>query len=83
MVRHRWSAVFVTFCLAIAAIGSSTVIVVTNRLVAETTLEYGKDWANYLVENIAEFPNIMAGETPSADSVVFLEQAKKSGKIFR
>ncbi|MDP9138070.1 MAG: EAL domain-containing protein [Pseudomonadota bacterium] len=83
LVRHRWSAVFVTFCLAIAAIGSSTVIVVTNRLVAETTLEYGKDWANYLVENIAEFPNIMAGETPSADSVVFLEQAKKSGKIFR
>ena len=74
---------FIAFCLAIAAIGSTTVIIVTNRLVAETTLDYGKDWANYLVENIPEFPNIMAGETPSAESVIFLEQAKKSGKIFR
>ena len=82
-VRHRWSAVLAAFCVAIAAVGSTTVIIVTNRLVAETTLDYGNDWANYLVANLPEFPDIMAGETPSADSVVFLEQAKKSGKIFR
>jgi diguanylate cyclase (GGDEF)-like protein len=73
----------IAFCLAIAAIGSTTVVMVTNRLVGQTTLDYGKDWANYLVENIPEFRNIMAGETPSAESVIFLEQAKKSGKIFR
>lgn len=83
LVRHRWSAVFAAFCLAIAAIGSATVVVVTNRLIAETTLDYGKDWANYLVHNIPEFPAIMDGETPGAESVIFLEQAKQSGKIFR
>ena len=82
-VRHRWSAVLAAFYVAIAAVGSTTVIIVTNRLVAETTLGYGNDWANYLVANLPEFPDIMAGETPSADLVVFLEQAKKSGKIFR
>jgi diguanylate cyclase (GGDEF)-like protein len=81
--RYRWSALFVAFCAAIATLGSTTITIVTNRLVAATTLDYGSDWAHYLVENIPEFPNLMNGETPSAESVIFLEQAKKSGKIFR
>ncbi len=81
--KNRWSALLIAFCVAIAAAGSMTVMTVTNKLVAATTLEYGKDWADYLVGNMPEFPEMMAGQRPSLPSVTFLEQARNSGKIFR
>ena len=63
-----------------------TAVSVTSRAVdqllhqdAEAT---GEAWARYLAANVKDFEAIVAGESPSADSLAFFEKAQEVGDVF-
>ena len=64
-----WSAVFVT---------SQAV----NQLLRQDAEAEGEAWARYLAANVKDLHLIVSGESPSADSMHFFEQAQKVGDVF-
>jgi diguanylate cyclase (GGDEF)-like protein len=55
----------------------------TNYLVNEDARANARDWAEFLVANVADLKQIATGELPSTASLAFLDAARKSNKVFR
>ena len=60
-----------------------TVKVTTEHLLYENATRTAQNWAQYLAANVSDLEQIAAGETPSSESVAFLESTRKSGDLVR
>ena len=60
-----------------------TVKVTTDYLLYENATRAAQNWAQYLAANMNDLEQIAAGETPSSESIAFLEATRKSGEVFR
>ena len=60
-----------------------TVKVTTDYLLYENATRTAQNWAQYLAANMNDLEQIAAGETPSSESIAFLEATRKSGEVFR
>ena len=53
-----------------------------NQLLHQDAEAEGEAWARYLAANVRDLPEIVAGESPSAESMSFFEKAQKVGDVF-
>ncbi|MGA7973842.1 MAG: GGDEF-domain containing protein, partial [Pseudolabrys sp.] len=60
-----------------------TVKVTTDHLLYENATRTAQNWAKYLASNMSDIEQIAAGETPSSESIAFLEATRKSGEVSR
>ena len=60
-----------------------TVRITTDHLLYENATRTAQNWAQYLAANMNDLEQIAAGETPSTESIAFLEATRKSGEVFR
>ena len=60
-----------------------TVRITTDHLLYESATRTAQNWAQYLAANMNDLEQIAAGETPSTESIAFLEATRKSGEVFR
>ena len=60
-----------------------TVRITTDHLLYENATRTAQNWAQYLASNMNDLEQIAAGETPSTESIAFLEATRKSGEVFR
>jgi diguanylate cyclase (GGDEF)-like protein len=70
---------------AIALIAASIGVVryYTDHFLRGEATHRAETWAGNLVDNVSDLPNIMAGELPVDESVVFFEQARAVGDVWR
>jgi diguanylate cyclase (GGDEF)-like protein len=76
-------AILVGFCILQIVAGALLVNIAADRLVSAEARLSGTDWANFLTRNIADLDHILRGETPSVESIIFLEQAKQIDKVLQ
>ena len=60
-----------------------TVKVTTDHLLYQNATRTAQNWAQYLAANMSDLEQIAAGETPSSESMAFLNATRKSGEVFR
>ena len=60
-----------------------TVKITTDYLLYENATRTAQNWAQYLAANMSDLEQIAAGETPSSESIVFLNATRKSAEVFR
>ena len=60
-----------------------TVKVTTEHLLYENATLTAQTWAQYIAANMGDLEQIAAGETPSTESIAFLDATRKSGTVFR
>ena len=60
-----------------------TVKVTTEHLLYENATRTAQNWAQYLAANVNDLEKIAAGETPSSESIAFLNATRKSGEVSR
>ena len=60
-----------------------TVKVTTEHLLYENATRTAQNWAQYLAANMNDLEQIAAGETPSSESIAFLNATRKSGEVSR
>ena len=60
-----------------------TVKVTTEHLLYENATLTAQKWAQYLAANVSDIEQIAAGETPSSESIAFLDATRKSGAVSR
>lgn len=76
-------AILLVFISAQLAAAYVVVNFAANRFIVSNAGLTADNLAGFLVGNIADFDEILDGETPSAESVVFMQQASQIGKMFR
>lgn len=57
--------------------GFMLVNIAADRLVTAKARRDGMGWANFISRNVADLEPLLKGQTPSVDSIIFLEQAKQ------
>jgi diguanylate cyclase (GGDEF)-like protein len=84
-MRSKANAILlaVIFCTLPVVAGFILVNLVADRLVSAEARESGADWANFLIRNLADIDQILEGEVPSVESIIFLEQAKQTDRILQ
>lgn len=82
-LRHKAYSVAILagICILEIVAGVILVNVAADRLVSAEARQSGIDWANFLTRNIADLDRILKGETPSIESIIFLEQAKQIDEV--
>jgi len=55
----------------------------TDRMLDEESKTAAVEWADYLIANIADMNEIFAGQQPSPESIIFLNNASTFGNVFR
>ena len=53
-----------------------------NQLLRQDAEAEGEAWARYLAANVKDLRQIVAGASPSAESMAFFEKAQKVGDVF-
>ncbi len=53
-----------------------------NQLLRQDAEAEGEAWARYLAANVKDLGQIVAGASPSAESIVFFEKAQQVGDVF-
>jgi diguanylate cyclase (GGDEF)-like protein len=61
--------------------GFMLVNIAADRMVTAEADHYGTGWAQFLSRNIADLEPLLKGETPSVETVIFLEQAKQHDNL--
>jgi diguanylate cyclase (GGDEF)-like protein len=69
--------------LALVAASIGVVEHFTDDFLRSEATYRAKTWAGNLIENVSDLPDIIAGELPSDESVVFFEQARAVGDVWR
>jgi diguanylate cyclase (GGDEF)-like protein len=71
------------FCIAQLVAGAVLVNIIADRLVAAEARQTGADWASFLTRNIADLDRILKAETPSIETIIFIEQANELDKVLQ
>lgn len=84
-LRGKLSRLSILFAFVALQLAAAVFMVqfFTDRLIVNNAKATGQGVANFLVGNIPDFAQIMEGKTPSAESVVFMQQASQIGNVFR
>jgi diguanylate cyclase (GGDEF)-like protein len=61
--------------------GFMLVNIAADRMVTSEADHYGTGWAEFLSRNIADLESLLKGETPSVETIIFLEQAKHHDEL--
>ena len=66
-------------------VGGTSFIVraTTDHLLYQNATRTAQNWAQYLAANLSDLEQIAAGETPSSESIAFLQATRKSSEVFR
>jgi len=75
-------AAFAVLCAVIGLSGWLYVQRATEQLLEEEARLDAQAWSDYLSRNLHDLPAIARGETPSAQSVSYLEQARQMGGVY-
>jgi diguanylate cyclase (GGDEF)-like protein len=70
-------------CCAAGGSAYGLIQLVAEGLIRRDTAQSASEWSNYVSENVPDLADILQGDPPSPDSVVFLEQSRKVGRVFR
>jgi diguanylate cyclase (GGDEF)-like protein len=72
---------FVAFCIVIGTAGFLFVQYSTAELLREDAKLMARQWTDYLVSNVPTLDNIAAGQRPSAEALLFFDQAQRLGRV--
>ena len=81
--RFSTAAILLAFVAALAAAGYALVNFAVDRLIINNARITAESLANFYLDNIPDFAEVVKGRTPAADSIVFMQQAGSIGRMFR
>jgi diguanylate cyclase (GGDEF)-like protein len=81
--RFSTAAILLAFVAALAASGYGLVNFAVDRLLVNNARITAENLVDFYLDNIPDFADVMRGETPTSDSIVFMHQAGSIGKMFR
>ena len=83
--KPLWRYIGLLVAVLVMLVGGTwlTVKFTTEHLLYENATRTAQNWAQYLAANVSDLEQIAAGETPSSESIAFLEATRKSGEVFR
>jgi diguanylate cyclase (GGDEF)-like protein len=81
-IRRNIGAFAAIFCILIGGTWAA-VKLTTDYLLYQSATATARNWARYLAESITDLEQIAAGEQPSSASMVFFQNARRSGLVFR
>jgi diguanylate cyclase (GGDEF)-like protein len=73
---------FVALALVLLAAGYMMVITSTDRLIQSESRHRAEAWASSLLTQVPDIKEIIEGDQPSEDSIMFMEQARTIGDIW-
>ncbi len=79
----RYLALMVVVLVLLVSGTWLTVKVTTDHLLYQNATRTAQNWAEYLAANMSDLEQIAAGETPSSESIAFLNATRKSGEVSR
>lgn len=82
VLRQLPIVVLASLSIAVAAGGFKFVQITTQKFLEDDARLEAQNWADYLSANIPDLPQIARGETPSTEAVIFLEQARRVGRVY-
>jgi diguanylate cyclase (GGDEF)-like protein len=68
-------------CCAAGAVAYLSIQLIAENLMRQDTSQSANEWSNYVSGNVPDLDDILGGELPSPDSIVFLEQSRKVGRV--
>lgn len=81
--RFSTAAILLAFVAALAVAGYGLVNFAVDRLLVNNARITAESLVEFYLDNIPDFAEMMRGETPASDSIVFMHQAGSIGKMFR
>jgi diguanylate cyclase (GGDEF)-like protein len=87
-VRFRLNTPFILVAVLVisASLAGGTYWVIdttVDRMVRKDAEAAAMGWGKYLAANLADLPEIAAGQLPTLESVRFIERAREVGQVFR
>jgi diguanylate cyclase (GGDEF)-like protein len=76
-------AIIVGSAFALIAASIGVVRHYTDNFLRNEATNRAQTWAGNLIENVSDLPDIVMGSVPSDESVVFFEQARAVGDVWR
>jgi diguanylate cyclase (GGDEF)-like protein len=85
LIRNRLSVrgvTLVAIAVAVAALAYFILSFYVSRMISQSAEVRSKSWAENLIANVSDLPEIIDGEIPSDESILFLEQARAIGNVW-